>query len=160
MKVGDLCDRNPVTVSVAAPASDAARLMCEEDIGAVVVTAASSEHPIPVGMLTDRDIVRAQLDRAVDLGQLRIGDIMTADPLVLNEDAPVEQAIHLLRNRRVRRAPVIGHSGELIGVISFDDLLVQVSGNLRSLAWLAQLRSWPPQHERRRGYWLKPGTAE
>jgi CBS domain-containing protein len=151
MKVGDLCGRKPVTVSVAAPVSDAARLMCEEDVGAVVVTAAPSEQPIPVGMLTDRDIVCAQLDRAVDLGQLRIGDIMTADPLVLNEDAPVEQAIHLLRNRRVRRAPVVGHSGELIGVISFDDLLAQVCGNLRSLAQLAEVRSWPPRHERRVG---------
>jgi CBS domain-containing protein len=123
--------------------------MCEEDIGTVVVTAAPSGQPVPVGMLTDRDIVCAQLDRAVDLGQLRIGDIMTADPLVLNEDAPVEQAIHLLRKRRVRRAPVIGHGGELIGVISFDDLLAQVAGNLRSLAHMAEVRSWPPRHERR-----------
>ena len=112
MKVGDLCGRKPVTVSVAAPVSDAARLMCEEDVGAVVVTAAPSEQPIPVGMLTDRDIVCAQLDRGADLGQLRVGDIMSGDPLMLNEDLSVGEAIHCLRNRRVRRAPVFGASGD------------------------------------------------
>ena len=157
MRVGDLCDRKPITVSVAAPASDAARLMCEEDIGAVVVTAMRSGQAMPVGMLTDRDIVCAQLDRAVDLGELCSGDIMTADPLVLDEDAPIEQAIHLLRDRRVRRAPVIGHSGELIGMISFDNLLAQVAGNLRSLAHLVEAHAWAPRHERRGR--AKPGTA-
>jgi CBS domain-containing protein len=157
MRVGDLCDRKPVTVSVAAPVSHAARLMCEEDIGAVVVTSAPFGQLLPVGMLTDRDIVCAQLDRAADLGELCIGDVMTADPLVLNEDAPIEQVIHLLRDRRVRRAPVTGESGELVGVISFDDLLAQLAGNLGSLAHLVEARAWPPRHERRgRG---KPGTA-
>ncbi len=147
MKVGDLCNRKAVTVSASAPASDAARLMCEERVGAVVVTAMPDESPVAIGMLTDRDIVCAQLDRAADLGQLRIGDIMSGDPLVLNADAPVEEAIRQLRNRHVRRAPVIGSGGELIGVISFDDLLAQVSGNLRALAHLAEVRSGPAQRE-------------
>ena len=149
MKVGDLCGRKPVTVSVAAPVSDAARLMCEEDVGAVVVTAAPSEQPIPVGMLTDRDIVCAQLDRAVDLGQLRIGDIMTADPLVLNEDAPVERAIHLLRNRRVRRAPVVDGAGTLVGIVTLDDLLPAIAQQLNELAATVAPRSGPlTSHER------------
>lgn len=149
MKVGDLCDRKPVTVSAAAPACDAARLMCEEHVGAVVVMAHPANGAVAIGMLTDRDLVCAQLDHAADLGQLRIGDIMTGDPLVLNEDLPVEEAIRRLRNRHVRRAPVIGSRGELIGLISFDDLLAQVSGNLRALAHLAEVRSRPPRHERR-----------
>lgn len=149
MKVGDLCDRKPVTVSASAAASDAAWLMCEEQIGAVVVTAAGADGQVAIGMLTDRDIVFAQLDRAADLGQLRIGDIMSGDPLVLSEDLSVGEAIHRLRDRRVRRAPVIGSRGELVGVISFDDLLAQVAGNLRALAHLAEVRSWPPRHERR-----------
>ena len=112
MKIGDLCDRKPVTVSVSAPASDAAWLMCEEQVGAVVVAAARADGPVAVGMLTDRDIVCAQLDRAADLGRLRIGDIMSGDPLVLDEDLSVGKAIHRLCKRRVRRAPVVGPSGE------------------------------------------------
>jgi CBS domain-containing protein len=140
MKVGDLCNRAPITVSASAPVSEAARLMCEERIGAVVVTATPADGPVAIGMLTDRDIVCAQLDRAADLGQLRIGDIMTREPLVLSQDTPVEEAIRRLRERHVRRAPVIGSGGQLIGVISFDDLLTQVAGNLRALAHLAEAR--------------------
>lgn len=156
MKVGDLCDRKPVAVSASAPASAAARLMCKEQVGAVVVTAPRAHGQVAVGVLTDRDIVCAQLDRAADLGQLRIGDIMSGDPLVLDEDLSVGEAIHRLCKRRVRRAPVVGPSGELVGVISFDDLLAQVSGNLGALTHLAEVRSWPPRHERR-GHPRTPG---
>ncbi len=140
MKVGDLCNRLPVTVSASAPVSDAARLMSEQRVGAVVVTAAPADWPVAIGMLTDRDIVCAQLDRAADLSQLRVGDIMTREPLVLNQDIPVEEAISRLRARHVRRAPVISSRGELVGVISFDDLLTQISANLRALAHLAEAR--------------------
>jgi len=160
MNVGDLCNRKVIAVSASAPVSDAARLMCAERIGAVVVTAAPADGAVAIGMLTDRDIVCAQLDRAADLSQLRTADIMTGDPLVLNEAAPVEEAIHRLRNRHVRRAPVINSRGELIGVISFDDLLAHVSANLRALAHLAEVRLRPRGCGPRAAHNAKPGTAE
>jgi CBS domain-containing protein len=146
MNVGDLCNRRIVSVTASAPVSEAAQLMCEQRVGAVVVTAAPAEGAAPVGMLTDRDIVCAQLDRAADLSQLRAADIMTGDPLILNEDAPVEEAIYCLHERHVRRAPVISSKGELVGVISFDDLLRHVAGNLRALAQLADARMQPRSH--------------
>jgi CBS domain-containing protein len=117
--------------------------MAEECIGALVVTATPDEMPVTVGMITDRDIVLAQLDHTADLGALRVGDIMTGDPLVLNADAPTEEAVRRLRDRHVRRAPVIGSTGQLVGVISFDDLLAHVCGSLRALAHLADVRSKP-----------------
>jgi len=141
MKVGDLCNRKIVSVSASAPVSEAAQLMCEQRVGAVVVTAARAQGEMAIGMLTDRDIVCAQLDRAADLSQLRAADIMTGDPLVLNADIPVGEAIHRLHDRHVRRAPVISSGGELVGVISFDDLLKHVAGNLRALAQLADART-------------------
>ena len=143
MRIRNLCHRTAVTVSASAPVSDAARLMYEERIGAVIVTAAPAQQPVAVGMLTDRDIVFAQLDRAAGLAELRVGDVMTGDPLVLNEDAPVEEAIGRMRQRHVRRAPVISSTGQLVGIISFDDLLAHVCGNLRALAHLADVRSRP-----------------
>ena len=143
MRVGELCSRNVVAVSAAAPVIEAARLMCQQCVGAVIVTAVPAESAVVVGVVTDRDIVRAQLDRVVDLGQLRVADVMTRDPLVLSEDDGVEEAIHRLRDRGVRRAPVISSSGALTGVISFDDLLAYVSANVAALAHLADR-----QHDR------------
>jgi len=136
MEVSELCGRNLVTVPAGAPVIEAARLMQEHKVGAVIVTAARADNPIAVGVLTDRDIVRAQLDRAVDMAQMRIADVMSADPLVLTEKTPVEEAIHRMRTRGVRRAPVAGPGGQLIGVISFDDLLAHVSAELAQLAHL------------------------
>src|SRR5690348_5158438 len=121
MNVGDLCSRKVISVSASAPLSVAARLMCEQRVGAVIVTAAPADGAVAVGIVTDRDIVCAQPDRAADLSQLRTADIMTGDPLVLNENTPIEQAIDRLHERHVRRAPVISSGGELVGVISFDD---------------------------------------
>jgi CBS domain-containing protein len=141
MKVGDLCTREAVTVNASAQAYDAARLMCAERIGAVVVTAMPAETPVAIGILTDRDIVCAQLDHAIDFAQLRVGDIMTGDPLVLNEEMPVEEAIDRLRARRLRRAPVISSTGTLVGVLSFDDLLAHLTRSLRGLAHATQRRS-------------------
>jgi CBS domain-containing protein len=152
MRVGDLCNRKLVTISASASAGAAARLMCAEGVGAVVVTAAPVDGAVAVGMLTDRDIVCAQLDCAADFGQLRAGDIMTGDPLVLNEEAPLEEAIHRLRERHVRRAPVVSSSGKLIGVISFDDLLAHVVSNLGALAHLAEVRLRPGSPGSRAGH--------
>jgi CBS domain-containing protein len=136
MKVVDLCRRSVVTISAAAPVIEAARLMCTQGVGAVVVTASPADSVIAVGVLTDRDIVCAQLAGARDLGELRVADLMTGDPLLLNEGDPVDEAIRRMRARGVRRAPVAGPGGVLVGVISFDDLLAHVSANVAALARL------------------------
>ena len=134
MKISELCSRNVISIPASASVVEAARLMCEHSVGAVIVTAAPADRPIPVGILTDRDIVCAQLDRTVDLAHMRTADVMAADPLVLNEEDPVDEAIRRMRARAVRRAPVIGRSGELTGVISFDDLLAHLAASLARLA--------------------------
>jgi len=141
MKVGALCRRQVVSISASAPVSEAARLMCEQQVGAVVVTAAPADSPIAVGVLTDRDIVRAQLDGAADLSQIRIADVMTPEPLVLSEDERLDEAVRRMRARGVRRAPVIGAGGALTGVISFDDVLAHIGRSLAALARLTERQS-------------------
>jgi CBS domain-containing protein len=141
MKVTDLCRRDVVAISAAAPVVEAARLMCAHGIGAVIVTAAPADGAIAIGIVTDRDIVCAQLAGARDLGSLRVADIMAADPLVLNEEDPIDEAIRRMRARGVRRAPVAGRGGLLTGVISFDDVLAHISANLAALARLTGQQS-------------------
>jgi CBS domain-containing protein len=136
MKVTDLCRREVVTISAAATVVEAARLMCSQHVGAVIVTTSRADRAIAVGVLTDRDIVCAQLAGARDLGQLRVADVMAADPLVLDAEEPIDEAIRRMRARGVRRAPVAGPGGVLAGVISFDDLLAHISGKLAALARL------------------------
>lgn len=134
MLVGSLCSRPPVTVATGAPISDVARLMRERHVGAVVVTEDSRDRARAAGVITDRDIVRAQLARTADLSRLSAGEIMTRNPLVLAEEEPVDGAIAHLRARGVRRAPVVAQDGAVIGLISVDDLFAHLARELIRMA--------------------------
>ncbi len=136
MLVGSLCSRGPVCVSTGAPIADVALLMREQHIGIVIVTEGSLERRRAVGVVTDRDIVRAQLERTADLSRLCAGEVMTHKPLVIGEDEPVDGAIAHLRARGVRRAPVVAPNGALVGLISADDLLANI---VRKLVGLAEI---------------------
>jgi CBS domain-containing protein len=136
MRLAEIASRGAITVASNAPLVTAAQLMCERGVGSVVVVEAPADRPIPIGILTDRDIVRAQLERVADLSRLRIGDVMSRDPLVLGDEESIENALVHLRARGVRRAPVVGASGELVGVVSTDDLLACLARELLEISSL------------------------
>ncbi len=140
MNVGELCSRDLVAVAPTAPLSEVARLMCERHVGAVVVIKSPTDQPVAIGVITDRDITRAQLTRARDLSQMSTDQVMTPNPLVLREDDAVEEALGRMRARGVRRAPVTTAHGRLVGVISTDDLVAQVARELSALAHLLELQ--------------------
>ena len=122
MNVGSVCYRRAVCVSTSATLSEVAILMSSEHVGAIIVTRASSDRRV-VGIITDRDIMCAQLARVADLSRLSAGDTMTSDPLVFEEAESIAGAIARLHERGVRRAPVVRADGSAVGLISTDDLL-------------------------------------
>lgn len=136
MNVGQISTKGAITASPGTPLVEVARLMLEGNVGAVVITKSPLDSPVVVGIVTDRDIVRTQFHRAAPLSELHAQDAMTRDPLVLNEDQSVASAIGSMQTRRVRRAPVVNASGMLSGLVSSDDLLVQVSCELTDLSQL------------------------
>jgi len=141
MNVGSICSRRAVCVSTGATLAEVAVLMNEEHVGAVIVTAGGAD-PHVVGIITDRDIVRAQLDQVADLSRLSAGETMTGKPLVFEESESIEGAIAHLRARGVRRAPVVTADGKPIGLVSTDDLLAHLAGTLSGMAGIVarQLR--------------------
>lgn len=145
MLVGSLCSRRPITVAQGAPISDVARLMRDQHVGAVIVTENIQERRRAVGMITDRDIVRAQLERTADLSRLSAAEVMTRNPLVIGEEESVDGAIAHLRARGVRRAPVVASDDTLVGLISADDLLTHLA---RKLIGLAEIVGWQRRTER------------
>ncbi len=151
MKVGQVCSRNVVCASTSAPLSEVAQLMRTHHVGAVVITRSPLDQPVAAGIITDRDIVRAQLQRTADLMRLRAEDVMTRDPLVVSEVDPIEDAIQRMRTRGVRRAPVVTSHGTLIGLVSTDDLIAQTARELMAIARVLEMQ---PKRE------LPPGQAE
>jgi CBS domain-containing protein len=134
MNVGNLCSRPPVSVPGNAPLSEVVRLMVQERIGAIIVTDAPADRAVVLGIVTDRDIVQAQLAHVADFSQLNTADTMSRDPLVLNERDDVAEALRRMRARGIRRAPVVTSSGALLGLVSTDDLLAQIAQELNALA--------------------------
>jgi CBS domain-containing protein len=124
MNVGDICRRDVTTVTANATLVDAARLLCDSGAEAIVAIASSASRPTAIGVLTDRDILRAMLDRDGDLSGLNVVDILSRRPLVLSEDEGVQGAMAKLQSHGVEYAPVIGPGGTLCGAISQRDLLV------------------------------------
>jgi signal-transduction protein with cAMP-binding, CBS, and nucleotidyltransferase domain len=113
---------------------DAARLMRDQHVGSLVVTDTSDGKPMPVGILTDRDIVVEIISRDISLDEVTVGDIMTYALLKVTEDENIFDVAQRMRARGVRRVPVISRLGDLIGIIAADDILELLSEELSLLA--------------------------
>jgi CBS domain-containing protein len=136
MNVQDICTRDVVTAREFDELTAAAQLMREKHVGClIVVTPAVEEGSFkPIGVLTDRDIVIAVVARETDPRTLRVGDLMTRQPVVVSEEASVASALGEMRRIGVRRVPVIGRRGMLVGILSLDDILGALSGELLDVA--------------------------
>lgn len=134
MNVGKICEHPAVCIGVGASLVDAAERMCAEGVGTLVVTRRVAERRFVVGILTDRDILRAQLQGTGDLSQLSIEDAMTRDPLLVSTDEEVVDVVSKLLARGVRRAPLVDELGEPRSVLSIDDLLQHLARQLGAMA--------------------------
>jgi len=85
-------------------------------------------------VLTDRDIVVSIIARERDPRSLVVGDVMTENPVVLDRFDSIAAAVAEMRRIGVRRMPVIGELGQLFGVLSLDDVLDTLAGELHNLA--------------------------
>ena len=136
MKVGDICGRNVVTVREFEELAVAAQLMREHHIGYLIVVEPNiaDRMVVPVGVITDRDIVVWVVAQGADPRTLRVGDVMTREPVLAQEDSSVSAALQRMREIGVRRLPVVGSMGQLVGVLSLDDVLDAFAEELMDVA--------------------------
>jgi CBS domain-containing protein len=134
MNIRQFCTGGFVSALESASVEEIAHLMRDRHVGAVVILGSAAENPAVVGIVTDRDIMRAQLERTMTLAGMPALSIMTGDPLVLREDIAFNDALDQMALRGVRRAPVVDAYGALVGLISIESLIAQVARELGSLA--------------------------
>jgi CBS domain-containing protein len=136
MNIGDIRTVDVVVTYPDQPVAAAARIMRDECVGALVVLDPHDPQRRPLGMLTDRDIVRGQIEKAADLFCLTVGDIMTRNPTVIPVTTSLADAIDALTSRSVRRAPVVDGNGSLVGIVTLDDVFPALARQLAELASL------------------------
>lgn len=132
MNAGEVCKPNVVTIREFDELSSAAKLMRERHVGYLIVV---DPQPLdaklkPIGVLTDRDIVVGVLARDADIRALRVGDVMTREPVVVDEDKSIGFALKEMRRIGVRRLPIVGRAGCLVGVLSLDDVIEVLANEL------------------------------
>ena len=134
MNAGELCNREVVFAYRNTPLVEAAQLMREHHVGSLVVVVDRLSERVPVGILTDRDIVVAVVAKALDPRALTVGDVMAGELLMVREQDGIPDTLRLMREKGVRRVPVLTHSGALAGILTIDDLLELVAEELGEFA--------------------------
>jgi CBS domain-containing protein len=134
MNVGEICSRVVVVAKSNTPVQQAAKLMRDQHIGALVVTEGSAEARRPIGIVTDRDMVVEVVAADVDYRMLTVGDIMSERPATINETAGLFEAIAQMRSGGVRRLVVADAMGRLLGIVAMDDLIPVLAEELSALA--------------------------
>jgi CBS domain-containing protein len=133
MLVGDVCNRDVVISDRNDLILDAAKLMRHHHVGDVVVVEERGGRYFPIGILTDRDLVVEVLASDVTPETLLVGDVMSFELVSAKEDESVLDAIKRMRDKGVRRMPVVSADGALKGIITMDDLLDLIAEQLADL---------------------------
>lgn len=143
MPIGEICNREVVIAEKSLPVIEAAQLMRAHHVGDLVVVEERAGRRHPVGIVTDRDIVVEVVAAGVDPDTLKLGDIMGAEVATVRESEGLFEALRYMRDRGVRRMPVVDQAGGLVGILTLDDLLSLLAEEMMELAKLVS-------HERQR----------
>jgi CBS domain-containing protein len=133
MNIASLCNREVVGIDAEASLHEAAALMCEEHVGALVVVT-TDQPPKVVGLLTDRDLALDVLGRMDGSAELRVGHIAKSPPLAVQGTADLREAALAMQEGGVRRLLVVDDDGGVIGLVSADDLLAAMAEDLEVLS--------------------------
>ncbi len=134
MVIGDICKREVVFVNREVTVHAACKLMRHYRVGSLVVVDEADGKCVPVGILTDRDIVVEINAMDLDAKVLTAGDIMSPDLVTAPESLGLAETIELMRSRGIRRMPIVNDETRLVGIVSIDDVLVVLAQELSGIA--------------------------
>jgi len=139
MRIKDICSRVVVVAEPHTDLREAARLMRDHHVGALIVIDKRDGATKPVGIVTDRDIVVAVVAASgVRPESLTVRDVMSSDLVLAQETDGVFEAVERMQDSGTRRLPVVTADGTLMGIITLDDVLRMLAGELTALAIAAQ----------------------
>ena len=121
--------KNLITVEAEDTVKKAAELMDKHDIGCLVVI----NYGNPVGIVTERDMLKKVVVERKDPGRTKVGNIMSAPLVTSHPQAEIRDAVRLMNERRIKKLPVM-EDGNLIGLVSLTDVM-------RSLAYFEHVVS-------------------
>jgi CBS domain-containing protein len=138
MPIGEVCNREVVIVQPGETVLEAAQIMRRHHVGDVVVIEERGGRRVPVGIVTDRDLVLEVMAPQIDPATITVKDILTTDLVTIKKDAGLFEAIEYMHAKGVRRLPVVDDNGGLIGILTLDDLIELLADEMTALARLVK----------------------
>lgn len=123
MSIGEYCNREVVVADSAMDAQEAAQLMRTYHVGDLVIVEERGDGPVPVGIVTDRDLVLETLAQQIDPTSITVGDIMSPDPQCVRDSEDLLEALRIMADTGVRRLLVLNSDGGLEGILTLDDAI-------------------------------------
>jgi len=136
MSVSEYCNREVVIAAAELSVADAAVLMRQHHVGDLVVVREEGARRVPIGIVTDRDLVIEVMATGLDPATLTLGDLMGAELYTVSEGEALMDAVALMRDKGVRRLPVVNGEGGLEGLLAVDDVLELLAEQLGDLVRL------------------------
>jgi CBS domain-containing protein len=145
----EVCVLNVASCSRQAGILEAARLMRQHHTGNLIVVDDPQGDRVPVGIVTDRDIVVEVLAQELDPAKTSVAQIMSTKLVIAGGAEDISEAIERMRLHGVRRLPVVDHDGSLMGIVTLDDLLELHAAQAVALAAIVSKEQNREQRARR-----------
>jgi signal-transduction protein with cAMP-binding, CBS, and nucleotidyltransferase domain len=137
MSIEHLVSKPVSTLPPSASCAEAARRMRRQNMGSVVI----EEDGVPIGIVTDRDLALRVVAEELQPGDVPVGSIMSKFPAFLSSDRDLTEAVATMREMCVRRLPVIGAHGRVIGMLALDDVLIALADEMGQVRELLRAES-------------------
>ena len=134
MNIEGMCTHNIITVDRSRTLQECAALMGESHVGSILVTEETPDGPQAVGVITDRDLVVEAMAHGVAPGQASIAQITAKRLVTVPSTASIDEAIQVMKSEGVRRLLVAAPDRRLVGIISMDDLVNALAGEIAGIA--------------------------
>ena len=121
MQVKDVMTSDPACATPETPLAEVAQMMVNYDCGEIPIIE-NQETKIPVGVITDRDIVVRTIAQGIDPMDLDVGEIMTTPVVTVMPDMSFEECCELMEEKQIRRIPVVDAGGACCGIVALADI--------------------------------------
>ena len=136
MTAGEYCNREVVITEQDTSITQAAMLMREFHVGSLVVIQKQGEVNVPIGIVTDRDLVIEVIAQRVPVESVTVDDVMSSDLVKVDEQKTLIDTLQLMLKRGVRRVPIVDGQGSLQGILTADDAIELMAESMSDLAKL------------------------
>ena len=148
MQIGTTGTRELVTCVASDTVLQAAELMRNGHVGDVIVVQYRDGKPVPIGIVTDRDLVLQVLAVKDDPASVTVDDVMSRKLVIAYEGEQLEVIMERMRGSCVRRMPLVDSAGMLVGIATLDDVIERLTATLVEVSRISQLQSREEKQKR------------